>query len=804
MIPSAIVQLERLPDELKWNRQWCIAGPDKSPYSVDKRGKLYRASINTPSHWLDFETAIEFSQHHGMPGIGYVITATDKFSCVDLDVTDAESQRRKGEEINPAKWSTQEDFNRYWSIVQHFNSYTERSSSGKGLHIWVRGKIGLGGKRDGVEIYSQERFIVCTGDIVVNAHIEERQELLEILISEIRKAQEHQRATELIELEAEEPDEIIWSRASEAGNNEKFIKLCNGEWVGEYSSQSEADLALLSIFTFYTNSNAQCRRMFRQTKLGLREKAVKDDRYLNLTLSLIRGRQQKEREVIEHGKMLAANLLSNFRKPEAQTVSDLVLELQAKAKRDQEASMSVPMPPPPVVGMATLAPMPLVEDKGLPWPPGFVGAIAGFIYQSAPRPVKEVAIVAALGLMAGICGKSFAVPQSGLNLYVILVARSAVGKEAMHSGISLLMESLRSRIPQAMAFVDFNEMASGPALTKAVAANQSFVNVNGEWGKHLEQLANETRAGGPMASLRKVMTNLYQKSGPSAIVGGISYSNKDENVASVSGVAYSMIGETTPDTLYEALTPSMMKDGFLSRFTMIAYSGKRVPHNHNALQHPDNALSDALAHLCAHSLSILSRQGRQDVGRDAEAAYMLGQFDKEYDDKINATEDESYRQMYNRAQLKILRISALLAVGDNYIHPVIQKHHVEWAKEVVERDIQIMDMKIKEGDVGLSDNSRERKILSLCRHYLVKGAPASYGIPESLQNAGIVTRKFLQIRIAQQNSFTNHRLGANAALDLTLRSLVDSGYLMEVEKAECVKKFNYQGKCYRVIDLLNE
>ncbi|HEY2417991.1 MAG TPA: hypothetical protein VGH84_08725, partial [Steroidobacteraceae bacterium] len=50
--------------------------------------------------------------------------------------------------------------------------------------MWVRGKIGEGRKRGGVEIYSQERFIACTGR---SLHVEplpiaERQALLSNMV----------------------------------------------------------------------------------------------------------------------------------------------------------------------------------------------------------------------------------------------------------------------------------------------------------------------------------------------------------------------------------------------------------------------------------------------------------------------------------------------------------------------------------------------------------------------------------------------------------------------------------------------
>lgn len=798
----------QIPIELRRRPQWCYTfpqDPDPTKRKAPRKKGNALASDTSPSDWTSFEQACAYAESVGGE-IGYILTEDDEFTCIDLDVKDATTHPN-----NPDEWTTQKDFDRYWRICQAFNSYTEMSKSGKGLHIWVLGNIGAGCKRDGVEVYSQERFMISTGNIVLNKPIEIRQDLLEAMVSDIRAAQAARYAiTELVEEEEQFTDVEIIDRAISAGNSEKFNALCacsasyfegsikiRGSFTQlGYDSQNEADLALMSIFAFYSNSNEQCRRLFRMSGLGKRDKATKDDVYLNRTLRQIRSRQAVHQRA-EAGAI-------------AQAADTLMLAQQER--RIREATLlHVPGPaePPRTVApaaasVAAMAPYsaPTGED-GLGWPPGLAGQIASYIYQSAPRPVKEVAIVAALGFLAGVCGKAFCIPQSGLNLYIVLIARSAVGKEAMHSGVASLISSAAERQPPVMRFVDFSDFASGPALKKGVAANQSFLNVAGEWGKKLRRMAAEDGRDTPMMQLRTVMTDLFQKSGPQSIVGGISYSNKDSNIASVAGVAYSMIGESTPKVFYESLTESMMEDGFLSRFVIIEYTGERPPLNKAPLKEPPKALGDAVADLCTHAMTLLDRQDTVMVSRTNDASLMMEKFEVECDSQINGTKDEMWRQMWNRASLKMMRISSLLAIADNWLNPIIERVHVEWALSVIYKDITIMSKRIEAGDVGTGDDSRERKLSKLLKEYLEAPIAASYGIPDELRKASIIPRKFLQIRAARQSVFASHRSGANHALDQTLRSMCDSGYIMEVDKAKLADQFGFHGKAYRILHIAN-
>lgn len=305
-----------------------------------------------------------------------------------------------------------------------------------------------------------------------------------------------------------------------------------------------------------------------------------------------------------------------------------------------------------------------------------------------------------------------------------------------------------------------------------------------------------------MQSLRTVMTNLYQKSAASSIVGGIGYSDQEKSVASVSGIAYSMIGESTPAAFYESLTDSMMEDGFLSRFTIIEYTGERPDANRNILNRPHPMLVEAVCALMSHSVALNERCTTQNVECSQQAYELLERFNLECDDEIRAAgEDESQRQPWNRAHLKAYRIAALLSVADNHATPTIQSEHVEWAIDVIRRDIGIMRRRINAGDVGLGDSSRERKLLDLIRSYIANKVPPSYGVPERMRAEGVVPRKYLQLTTQRSTSFTSHRLGQNGALDSSLKSLIDSGYLVEVPKDKAFSQYQFTGRCFRVISL---
>lgn len=438
---------------------------------------------------------------------------------------------------------------------------------------------------------------------------------------------------------------------------------------------------------------------------------------------------------------------------------------------------------------------------GIPWPPGFAGELAQLIYASSIRPVKEIAITAALGTLAGICGHNWITPTgAGLNLYVALLARSGVGKEAISEGINMVRNAARDKGSlSASDFFMFDQVASGPALVKNLENKTSVVHVEGELGHKVRFMATEKT--GPFASLRTQWTLLYHKSGIRSVTAGTLYSNKD-NDARMSGdrIAYSIIGDTTPGTFYEALNGRMMEDGFLSRFLIIECTSERPPENKNCVLPTDQfgVWASGLIFCAAQARAPLKVQFFDDAWAIREY------FEQQCDAEVNRTNDEAIRQIWTRAGLKVLRIACLLAVADNPMNPWATKEHVEWALDLVRRDLDLFLRRLDTGDIGTDDDARERKLVRIFRDFLTEPLKPSYKIPEEMRQNSIIPRSYIQIRIAKSPAFYNY-LGKEGntvlAINHTIQSCIDQGYLMEVDKAKVAEAYSYHGKSYRIIKL---
>jgi putative DNA primase/helicase len=119
---------EAIPESLRRTPQWIVYRLRREGEKVDKlpvdhrTGKVHDA--HDPAIWMAFEQALGVAG--GFNGLGFVFTAEDPFTGIDLD-------KCMDVDGNPEPWAEQ--------IIDCFQSYAERSISGTGVHIIIRGRL---------------------------------------------------------------------------------------------------------------------------------------------------------------------------------------------------------------------------------------------------------------------------------------------------------------------------------------------------------------------------------------------------------------------------------------------------------------------------------------------------------------------------------------------------------------------------------------------------------------------------------------------------------------------------------------
>lgn len=722
-----------IPMELRSLPQWVCAGPDKVPLSP-RTGQP--ASVIDPSTWGTFDEAVRA----GMPHIGFVLTEQDPYTIIDLD-------------NKPTKPCTPEQWARHQKILEAFDSYTERSASGTGYHIIIKGRVPAGVHRDNVEVYSNARYMICTGNVVRNTPITDYQDLLDILYGEMKPAD----VVELEDVAGIMDDSEVVEMAMRAANADKFNALCRGEWkeLG-YESQSEADFALLSIFAYYTRDNEQVRRLFRMSALGKREKAQKNDRYLNYAIAKIRAQQPPD---VDFGALALP--------PQNPSPSIQVME---------QSPSSVPR---------------------ISLPPGLVGEIAQYIYQSAIRPVPEIALGAAIAITAGVCARSYNISESGLNQYLILLAKTGAGKEGAVTGIDNLVAAVRPQIPMVDQFIGPSAFASGQALIKVLDERPCFVSVLGEFGFTLQQLC-DPRASSPQIMLKKVLLDLYSKSGWKKVLRSSVYSDTEKNTKIVQAPNVTILGESTPESFFEGLDSTHIAEGLIPRFSIIEYTGPRPPRNRNAGHPPPAQLVAKFAELVTISLTTSNNGTCVEVQMDSRATKLMDEFDVKADTMINQAGSDVEMQLWNRAHLKALKLAAVIAVGCNPHSPVITGDIARWAIEFVERDVSAMTTRFQRGDVGAGDHRHESDIRKAIESYLAMSDAQrlQYKTPKSLLGQPVVPFHYLRRKLRLLSAFKNDRRGVVRALEESLNDMVKAEILRRVPPQQALEKFGVTSELF--------
>ena len=736
--------LHRIPPELRALNQWVCAGPDKIPLNPRTGAP---ADVTDPATWGTFDEAA----HCGYRHVGFVLSTADPYCIIDLDAPINEEQAA-----------------RHTAILTAFQTYSELSQSGQGMHIVCRASVPHGVRRDKVEIYSSGRYMIFTGHVWSDLPIADAQALVTPMFEQMNA---HQPVTDLVQTDGDEPDAAILVRAASAANGDKFNKLWGGAWDKDYPSQSEADFALLSIIAFYTKDNEQVRRIFRSGPLGQREKATRNDKYLDFALSKIRAKEPAPLDF----SLLLQRAERITRPPEPAPI----------VVKEPDADEPADLPPP--------------ADEDTAWPPGLIGELADYIHASAIRPVREIAVVAAIGLTAGVIGRTFNISGSGLNQYLILLAKTGSGKDGMTTGIDSLVAAVRPQVPMVDDFIGPSVFASGQALVRVLDKQECFMSVLGEFGFTLQEICSP-KASSANLTLKRVMLDIYTRSGFNKVLRPSVYSETEKNTRVVQAPNVTILGESTPEIFYDGLDATAIAQGLIPRFSVFEYLGPRPPRNPHAFCPPPPALVDKFASLV--TIALVAKQNRAvcPVQVNPDALALLDAFDRSADKAINATGADVIMQLWNRAHLKALKLSALLAAGCNPHQPIVEAEHAAWAISLVQRDISRLAAKFSAGDTGQGDTRMESDLRRAAADWLRMRPPArrDYGCPDRILSEPVIPLGFLRRRLRPLTAFRTHPRGANAALAGIIKAMVEAGELAQVPVTQASASYGVSTPLYAI------
>lgn len=257
---------KNVPAEMQSLPHWCVFKTYYNQETKQRQKYILRTSdgkwakSNQPSEWSSFEVALEYARNNKCTGLSFALEGSG-MTCIDLD----HSRQANG---------------KYSALAQEVmqlagDTYTERSISGEGLHVFVKGNVLQGKYKNrndeiSLEVYDSARFISMTGDILGSNQLLECSEDLKIsLRQKLGRKTEYSQNVSAVNNESDRDIIEILRRSSKGGDFSRMFDM--GEDIK--GNRSVTDFTLLNMLAWATRRDVmQMERIFRASALYRPEK----------------------------------------------------------------------------------------------------------------------------------------------------------------------------------------------------------------------------------------------------------------------------------------------------------------------------------------------------------------------------------------------------------------------------------------------------------------------------------------------------------------------------------------------------
>jgi hypothetical protein len=310
-------------------------------------------------------------------------------------------------------------------------------------------------------------------------------------------------------------------------------------------------------------------------------------------------------------------------------------------------------------------------------PPGLLGQIVEHTLAVSLYPQPELALAAAIGCVATLCGHKITDEQrTRSNIYLVGVELTGAGKDAARRIVSRLLKAVEPRL-------------CGPETINSAAAVASALKVSpiqlmllDEAGYLFRAAANPNATH--MANLVPTLLKLFTSS---AELTNVASYNDQKNNADIDQPNLSIYATSTPDAFWEHITWGNVSDGLVGRMLLFPGRGYQPYRSAKAVELPEDMIEaarwwwkwfpgDAADHMLSPAPKVLPRT--------PEAQERVDRYAVDISER-RIKEDPAHAAIWSRAAEKANKLALIHCASRNIkTEPqAIELVDVNWAIKVV-------------------------------------------------------------------------------------------------------------------------
>lgn len=321
-------------------------------------------------------------------------------------------------------------------------------------------------------------------------------------------------------------------------------------------------------------------------------------------------------------------------------------------------------------------------------PTGLVGDVFKWILNTSRKPQPMLALGAALSFCGSIFGRKVKDEWDlRTNIYVMGVAESCAGKEHARRQIKRLIEAsgVRDKL------LGGEDVTSDAAIESAIEQRPSILFLWDEVGHMMSSIKNSVSSSPHLSKIVPTLMKLYSTSNSTYI--GKEYANQDRK--DVVQPCVCIYGTTVPDILYQSISSSELRDGWLGRVLLFISEDdpEQMDDQAKNMSIPKDVISRTQAWVTKKpsapagtpDIEAALNVWQDTVPTNSEAQKVFLEFRK----KFNKIRMEAKKKadgtdcLWGRAEENARKIALIIACGNNFDNAEITFNEANYACKLV-------------------------------------------------------------------------------------------------------------------------